>query len=345
MKSPGDSLQGPGTHPNHVPQTASPRRADTRAQLGALCRVSIRRDTQANTTSITAPAGSLGSSWRRRQPCECTSTGARRAIWIQTSHLCRQSGIQRQPGEHGHRPCGGRGEEPEDPSVVNGRTEGGGAAQKESVREHDRLQKDYGTRRTASVHKGSLQLRTPNPEQHPALSPIHPGPHHAPNPAPNPLTQLEEVCRRLEEENIKSGAVQPKQRYVMEVIQRGRSAVRPTQCPPVSVVPAVSDSELSETEHNAIKKQPAEKMTVAYYLCEEPIPYTTSVERGRVVTLGQFKELLTKKGNYRRVLFQEGQDEFDCGVVFEEVREDDAVLPIFEEKIIGKVEKIYSSAS
>ena len=33
-------------------------------------------------------------------------------------------------------------------------------------------------------------------------------------------------------------------------------------------------------------------------------------------------------------------DEFDCGVVFEEVREDDAILPIFEEKIIGKVEKI-----
>lgn len=32
--------------------------------------------------------------------------------------------------------------------------------------------------------------------------------------------------------------------------------------------------------------------------------------------------------------------EFDCGVVFEEVREDDAILPLFEEKIIGKVEKI-----
>lgn len=39
-------------------------------------------------------------------------------------------------------------------------------------------------------------------------------------------------------------------------------------------------------------------MTVAYYFCEEAIPYRTSV-RGRVVTLGQFKELLTKKGNYR----------------------------------------------
>lgn len=31
-------------------------------------------------------------------------------------------------------------------------------------------------------------------------------------------------------------------------------------------------------------------------------------------------------------------------MVFEEVREDDAILPIFEEKIIGKVEKIDWSA-
>lgn len=50
--------------------------------------------------------------------------------------------------------------------------------------------------------------------------------------------------------------------------------------------------------HKATKKQPCENITVAYYFCEELIPYRTSV-KGRVVTLGQFKELLTKKGNYR----------------------------------------------
>lgn len=38
-------------------------------------------------------------------------------------------------------------------------------------------------------------------------------------------------------------------RYVMEVIQRGRTAVRPAMFPPLSVVPAVSDSELSEPEY------------------------------------------------------------------------------------------------
>lgn len=42
----------------------------------------------------------------------------------------------------------------------------------------------------------------------------------------------------------------------------------------------------------------------------------------------------------RRFYFKKVSDEFDCGVVFEEVRDDDAILPIFEEKIIGKVEKV-----
>lgn len=44
--------------------------------------------------------------------------------------------------------------------------------------------------------------------------------------------------------------------------------------------------------------------------------------------------------SFHRYYFKKVSDEFDCGVVFEEIREDDAILPIFEEKIIGKVEKI-----
>ncbi|XP_049925999.1 axin-1 isoform X1 [Epinephelus moara] len=188
---------------------------------------------------------------------------------------------------------------------------------------------------------GSKRTTGHEPQLRNNVQPSHPfiqDPTMPPNPAPSPLIQLEEVRRRLEEEKIKSGTVQPKQRYVMEVIQRGRTAVRPALFPSLSVVPAVSDSELSQPEHKATKKQPCENITVAYYFCEELIPYRTSV-KGRVVTLGQFKELLTKKGNYR-YYFKKVSDEFDCGVVFEEIREDDAILPIFEEKIIGKVEKI-----
>ncbi|XP_039681068.1 axin-1 isoform X3 [Perca fluviatilis] len=204
--------------------------------------------------------------------------------------------------------------------------------QKEMV-QHKRS--PYGSTTVSKRTTGhEAQLRNNMQPSHPFIQ----DPTMPPNPAPSPLIQLEEVRRRLEEEKIKSGTVQLKQRYVMEVIQRGRTAVRPALFPPLSVVPAVSDIELSQPEHKATKKQPCENITVAYYFCEELIPYRTSV-KGRVVTLRQFTELLTKKGNYR-YYFKKVSDEFDCGVVFEEVREDDAILPIFEEKIIGKVEKI-----
>ncbi|XP_032086368.1 axin-1 isoform X1 [Thamnophis elegans] len=143
------------------------------------------------------------------------------------------------------------------------------------------------------------------------VQPSHPfiqDPTMPPNPAPNPLTQLEEARRRLEEEEKRTGKPAAKQRVK---------------------APKRLGSGFS---------QPCENIVVAYYFCGEPIPYRTLV-KGRVVTLGQFKELLTKKGNYR-YYFKKVSDEFDCGVVFEEVHEEDAVLPIFEEKIIGKVEKI-----
>ncbi|XP_061079336.1 axin-1 [Conger conger] len=172
------------------------------------------------------------------------------------------------------------------------------------------------------------------------VQPSHPfiqDPTMPPNPAPNPLTQLEEARRRLEEERRRSGSLQTKQRYVMEVIERGRAA-RPAVLPPLSLVPAVSHTELSPHQSKSMKRVPCENMVVAYYFCGEPIPYRTSI-KGSAITLSQFKELLTKKGNYR-YYFKKVSDEFDCGVVFEEVREDTAILPIFEEKIIGKVEKV-----
>uniref|UniRef100_A0A3Q3DVG9 Axin-1 n=1 Tax=Hippocampus comes TaxID=109280 RepID=A0A3Q3DVG9_HIPCM len=165
--------------------------------------------------------------------------------------------------------------------------------------------------RPGAVHPWvSAQLRN-NPSSPSTVQPSHPfiqDPAMPPNPAPNPLTQLEEARRRLEEERRRAALQQTKQRWA----SRWRS--------------------------QSAKRQVCENMTVAYYFCGEPIPYRTSV-KGRVVTLGQFKELLTKKGHYR-FYFKKVSDEFDCGVVFEEVRDNDAILPIFEEKIIGKVEKV-----
>ncbi|XP_066496867.1 axin-1 isoform X3 [Tiliqua scincoides] len=206
---------------------------------------------------------------------------------------------------------------------------------------HD-LPRPVSVERPVAVHPWvSAQLRNVVQPSHPFIQ----DPTMPPNPAPNPLTQLEEARRRLEEEEKRTGKPAAKQRYVQEVIQRGRSSVRPACVPVLNVVPAVSDLDLSESATKPQKRpggggssQPCENIVVAYYFCGEPIPYRTLV-KGRVVTLCQFKELLTKKGNYR-YYFKKVSDEFDCGVVFEEVREDEAVLPIFEEKIIGKVEKI-----
>ncbi|XP_058705407.1 axin-1 isoform X2 [Poecile atricapillus] len=159
--------------------------------------------------------------------------------------------------------------------------------------------------RPVTVHPWvSAQLRNIVQPSHPFIQ----DPTMPPNPAPNPLTQLEEARRRLEEEEKRAGKLPLKQR------------LKPQKRP------------------GSGASQPCENIVVAYYFCGEPIPYRTLV-KGRVVTLGQFKELLTKKGNYR-YYFKKVSDEFDCGVVFEEVREDDTILPIFEEKIIGKVEKI-----
>ncbi|XP_032929929.1 axin-1 isoform X2 [Catharus ustulatus] len=169
---------------------------------------------------------------------------------------------------------------------------------------HD-LVRPLSIERPVTVHPWvSAQLRNVVQPSHPFIQ----DPTMPPNPAPNPLTQLEEARRRLEEEEKRAGKLPLKQR------------LKPQKRP------------------GSGTSQPCENIVVAYYFCGEPIPYRTLV-KGRVVTLGQFKELLTKKGNYR-YYFKKVSDEFDCGVVFEEVREDDTILPIFEEKIIGKVEKI-----
>ncbi|NXC93031.1 AXIN1 protein, partial [Certhia familiaris] len=120
--------------------------------------------------------------------------------------------------------------------------------------------------RPVTVHPWvSAQLRNVVQPSHPFIQ----DPTMPPNPAPNPLTQLEEARRRLEEEEKRAGKLPFKQ-----------SRLKPQKRP------------------GSGTSQPCENIVVAYYFCGEPIPYRTLV-KGRVVTLGQFKELLTKKGNYR----------------------------------------------
>lgn len=179
---------------------------------------------------------------------------------------------------------------------------GSSGARKQQAHENSR---PLSIERPGAVHPWvSAQLRNSVQPSHLFIQ----DPTMPPNPAPNPLTQLEEARRRLEEEEKRASKLSSKQRMK------------------------------SQRKMGSGSAQPCDSIVVAYYFCGEPIPYRTLV-RGRAVTLGQFKELLTKKGSYR-YYFKKVSDEFDCGVVFEEVREDQAVLPVFEEKIIGKVEKV-----
>lgn len=79
------------------------------------------------------------------------------------------------------------------------------------------------------------------------------------------------------------------------------------------------------------------KTTVAYYMPGETLAYLTTFN-GREITLSQFKHLITKRGNYR-YFFKTKTDllEEDC-VVFQEITDDQQVLPKFNEKIIAKIE-------
>uniref|UniRef100_A0A4W5M3L7 DIX domain-containing protein n=1 Tax=Hucho hucho TaxID=62062 RepID=A0A4W5M3L7_9TELE len=77
---------------------------------------------------------------------------------------------------------------------------------------------------------------------------------------------------------------------------------------------------------------------VTYFFCGEEIPYRRRMKT-HSLTLGHFKEQLRKKGHYR-YYFKRASDEFQCGAVFEEVLDDSSVLPRYQGKILGKVERM-----
>ncbi|KAL1281614.1 hypothetical protein QQF64_000417 [Cirrhinus molitorella] len=86
-------------------------------------------------------------------------------------------------------------------------------------------------------------------------------------------------------------------------------------------------------------KDTGECVTVVYCYGGDVIPYRTCVQGVSAVTLGLFKSLLTRRGLFR-FFFKTASVEFDCGAVYEEIREDAAVLPTFDRKIIARVERM-----
>lgn len=86
------------------------------------------------------------------------------------------------------------------------------------------------------------------------------------------------------------------------------------------------------------KSKDKDEIIITYFLWGEPIPYRTTLP-GRCVTLGHFKTLLPpRKGSYR-FYFKRSTEDRDCEVVYEEVKDDSVVLPTFDGKVVGKVER------
>ncbi|XP_023262669.1 axin-2-like [Seriola lalandi dorsalis] len=158
----------------------------------------------------------------------------------------------------------------------------------------------------------------------------HPGhpfiqdPAMPPLPPPNTLAQLEEACRRLEEVSKP-----PKQRNSTAASSLQRDRSHPAAAFPTGGSPLASPG---------LQTDESKELVVTYFFCGEEIPYR-SMMKTHCLTLGHFKEQLSKKGNYR-YYFKKASDEFECGAVFEEVWEDATVLPMYEGKVLGKVERM-----
>ncbi|XP_068385659.1 axin-2 isoform X3 [Eschrichtius robustus] len=162
--------------------------------------------------------------------------------------------------------------------------------------------------------------------QDPAVPPLTP---------PNTLAQLEEACRRLAEVSKP-----PKQRCCAASQQRDRhhSATGPPGATPFSSPSLASEDHKEPKKLAGVHALQASELVVTYFFCGEEIPYRRML-KAQSLTLGHFKEQLSKKGNYR-YYFKKASNEFACGAVFEEVWDDEVVLPTYEGRILGKVERI-----
>ncbi|EDV27944.1 uncharacterized protein TRIADDRAFT_53011 [Trichoplax adhaerens] len=86
------------------------------------------------------------------------------------------------------------------------------------------------------------------------------------------------------------------------------------------------------------KSNSSKGTTVTYTFCSESVPYRITVP-GRDITLGQFKAVLSKKGEFR-YFFKEECEDFECGAVMEEYSDDEDQLPLYKGKILCKIETI-----
>ncbi|XP_072299470.1 axin-2 isoform X1 [Eucyclogobius newberryi] len=181
---------------------------------------------------------------------------------------------------------------------------------------------------------------------HQPAQPFIQDPAMPPLPPPNTLAQLEEACRRLEEVSTKPTKPRhllssvPREKSHLVPVQSGASNPQPQANSPACLLASVQSEEMKEHKkavgNHAVCS--SGETVVTYFFCGEEIPYRRTMKT-HSLTLGHFKEQLRKKGNYR-YYFKKASDEFECGAVFEEVSDDCSPLPMYEGKILGKVERM-----
>ncbi|GFN86855.1 axin-1 [Plakobranchus ocellatus] len=95
----------------------------------------------------------------------------------------------------------------------------------------------------------------------------------------------------------------------------------------------------SSSAPTSVQPSPGDTI-IGIYMGQEPIPYRHQLP-GRAITLAQIRTLVTKRGPFK-YYFKRHSDEFGdgAGAVFEEISDESAVVPMFQGKIVVKVEKL-----
>lgn len=170
---------------------------------------------------------------------------------------------------------------------------------------------------------------------------------------PNPTTQLVEAKRRLEDQSRAAGPV--KSKSFAGVPSKEKTRIVPgVGMPPVSAhmssvrtVPSDLDTSAASLDYSQHTPKPSggasnvhsDSTVVGIYYDQEPIPYRFTL-LCRTVTLAQVRALVTKKGSYK-FFFKSHSDEFgDGGAVWEEIKDDAVILPMWDGKIVARLQKV-----
>ncbi|GFS50474.1 axin-1 [Nephila pilipes] len=143
-------------------------------------------------------------------------------------------------------------------------------------------------------------------------------PCYSKNKLPPPTYQVKSILKKSKSRNTPSNPIV------------FRNATQPIQ--------KTLETTKSKPQKTVVETKKDDFTIVGYCIGGNPVPYSTKV-RGKRITLGHFKTLFNRKGNFR-YFFKRYCNEFGTNVVFEEITDDEEVLPLWDGKIFGLVEEM-----